>query len=277
MRGLQPRGQVRLARSQRARAWDAAAVATGHYARITRDRGSRPLPALARARRPQGPVGFPLAAHAGAARAPRAFRWASSPRTRCATRRARLGLVTADKPESQEICFIPDDDYRGFLRRRDPGGFRPGPDRGRAGHACWAAHEGLANYTVGQRRGLGLWPRRGRSTSPRSIPARNAVVVGGRRRGRGGSALGRAGELHRVAAPRRPARGDGQDPPHATSRRRRPSGRCEARRASRCDSTRPSGRRRRASRWSSTRATSSWAAASSRPEPGSRLTVFPSA
>ena len=32
----------------------------------------------------------------------------------------RLGLVTADKPESQEICFIPDDDYRGFLRRREP-------------------------------------------------------------------------------------------------------------------------------------------------------------
>jgi tRNA-specific 2-thiouridylase len=38
----------------------------------------------------------------------------------------RLGLVTADKPESQEICFVPDDDYRGFLRRRATRMFRPG-------------------------------------------------------------------------------------------------------------------------------------------------------
>src|SRR5439155_17800413 len=37
----------------------------------------------------------------------------------------RLGLVTADKPESQDICFVPDDDYRGFLRRRAPEVFRP--------------------------------------------------------------------------------------------------------------------------------------------------------
>ena len=65
----------------------------------------------------------------------------------------RLGLVTADKPESQELCFIPDDDYRGFLRRRAPAVFRPGRivDEG----VELGRHEGIANYTVGQRRGLG--------------------------------------------------------------------------------------------------------------------------
>jgi tRNA-specific 2-thiouridylase len=63
--------------------------------------------------------------------------------------------VTADKPESQEICFVPDDDYRGFLRRRDPGLFRPGPIVDRDGRVL-GTHAGVAAYTVGQRRGLGL-------------------------------------------------------------------------------------------------------------------------
>src|SRR5262249_61158371 len=66
-----------------------------------------------------------------------------------------LGLVTADKPESQEICFIPDNDYRGFLRSRVPEAFRPGPIVDARGSVL-GQHGGIANYTVGQRRGLGL-------------------------------------------------------------------------------------------------------------------------
>jgi tRNA-specific 2-thiouridylase len=87
-----------------------------------------------------------------------------------------LGLVTANKPESQEICFIPDDDYRGFLRNRIPGAFRPGPIVDARG-AVLGEHAGIANYTVGQRRGLGLTGSR-----PLYVTAldttRNAVVVG---------------------------------------------------------------------------------------------------
>jgi tRNA-specific 2-thiouridylase len=66
-----------------------------------------------------------------------------------------LGLVTADKPESQGICFIPDGDVRGALRTR--GGWTPetGPildaDGDRVGD-----HAGAAGYTVGQRQGLGV-------------------------------------------------------------------------------------------------------------------------
>jgi tRNA-specific 2-thiouridylase len=91
--------------------------------------------------------------------------------------RARaLGLVTAAKPESQEICFIPDDDYRGFLRRRIPQAFRPGPIVDSGGRVL-GEHEGMAAYTVGQRRGLGLSTGRTLYVT-RLDPSRNTVVVG---------------------------------------------------------------------------------------------------
>jgi tRNA-uridine 2-sulfurtransferase len=146
--------------AQRARAWDAAAVATGHYARI--------------ARKDQSDFLWPLTqAQLAAARFP------VGDLTKDAVReKARaIGLVTADKPESQEICFIPDDDYRGFLRRRVPEAFVPGPILDGQGTVL-GHHAGLANYTIGQRRGLGL-----ASSRPLYVtaldPARNAVVVGG--------------------------------------------------------------------------------------------------
>jgi tRNA-specific 2-thiouridylase len=68
----------------------------------------------------------------------------------------RLGLVTADKPESVEICFVPDDDYVGVLERHLPAGapaLSPGPFVTRSGEIV-GEHEGFARYTVGQRRGL---------------------------------------------------------------------------------------------------------------------------
>ena len=152
------------------------AVATGHYARISAARRPVARFLLARPRPAQGSVRFPLAADAGAARAPRDFRWASSPRTRCASRRAPLGLVTADKPESQEICFIPDEDYRGFLRQRDAGHVPRGIDRRRRGPVL-GRHEGVAGFTVGQRRGLGL--AAGRALYVVDLdPAADRVTVG---------------------------------------------------------------------------------------------------
>ncbi len=159
----------------RARAWDAAAVATGHYARITRDGASgRHLLWRGRdARKDQSDFLWPLSQEQLAA-----ARFPVGELTKDEVRDTarRLGLVTADKPESQEICFIPDDDYRGFLRRRIPAAFRPGPIVDGRG-AVLGHHSGLANFTVGQRRGLGL-------VTPRPLyvtaldPERNAVVVG---------------------------------------------------------------------------------------------------
>ncbi|MGH2513647.1 MAG: tRNA 2-thiouridine(34) synthase MnmA, partial [Candidatus Limnocylindrales bacterium] len=66
-----------------------------------------------------------------------------------------LGLATADKPESQEICFVPGGDYRETLRERAGWDAKPGPVRDDAGELL-GSHAGSAGYTVGQRRGLGV-------------------------------------------------------------------------------------------------------------------------
>ena len=63
------------------------------------------------------------------------------------------GLITADKPESQDICFIPLGDYREFLRQRASG--VPGEIVELDG-AVVGTHQGIEYFTVGQRRGLGL-------------------------------------------------------------------------------------------------------------------------
>jgi len=69
---------------------------------------------------------------------------------------ARLDLDTADKPESYEICFVPDNDYAGVLRRylpEDHPALLPGTFRLEDGHAI-GEHPGYAHFTVGQRKGL---------------------------------------------------------------------------------------------------------------------------
>lgn len=138
---------------RRARAWDAAAVATGHYARVTRDEasGRHLLWRGADRRKDQSDFLWPLRqAQLAAARFPVGGMTKDEVRARAAA----LGLPTAGKAESQELCFVASD-YRDVLRARDPRGFRPGPIVDRTGTVV-GAHAGLASYTVGQRRGLGL-------------------------------------------------------------------------------------------------------------------------
>ncbi len=67
----------------------------------------------------------------------------------------RYGLVTAEKPESQEICFVPGGDYRDALRDRAGWQETPGPLMDADGHVV-GRHRGAAAYTVGQRQGLGV-------------------------------------------------------------------------------------------------------------------------
>ena len=67
----------------------------------------------------------------------------------------KFDLPVADKPESQDICFVPDNDYETFLRRRRPELFRPGPVLDMSGNVL-GQHQGIAAFTVGQRKGLGL-------------------------------------------------------------------------------------------------------------------------
>jgi tRNA-specific 2-thiouridylase len=160
---------------RRAAAWDATAVATGHYARVTRD-GATGRHLLWRGRdvrKDQTDFLWPLTqAQLAAARFPVGD--LTKDEVRAYAR--RLGLATADKPESQEICFVPDHDYRGFLRRRDPDVFRAGAIVDRRGTVL-GTHGGLANYTIGQRKGLGL--ATGRSLYVLDLdPGTNTVTVG---------------------------------------------------------------------------------------------------
>ena len=97
--------------------------------------------------------------------------------TRAAAR--RLGLATADKAESVEICFVPDDDYVGVLEQHLPAdapALVPGPFVTRSGDVI-GEHGGFARYTVGQRRGLP-----GGKSRPLYVleirPEDRAVVVG---------------------------------------------------------------------------------------------------
>lgn len=66
-----------------------------------------------------------------------------------------FGLSVADKPDSQEICFIPDNDYKRYLNDHAPGSIRPGNMVDTSGKTI-GRHAGLPLYTVGQRKGLGL-------------------------------------------------------------------------------------------------------------------------
>lgn len=86
------------------------------------------------------------------------------------------GLPVADKEESREICFVPDNDYRRFLQTHAPHTIRPGPILNLRGEVI-GEHKGLPFYTIGQRQGLGI---------PFSEPLyvleideeRNALIVG---------------------------------------------------------------------------------------------------
>lgn len=89
----------------------------------------------------------------------------------------KYNLPVFNKPESQDICFIPDNDYKGFLKKEVPNSFRPGDFVDRNGNVL-GRHMGIPCYTIGQRRGLHL----GGPGGPYYVVAldvpNNRVVVG---------------------------------------------------------------------------------------------------
>jgi tRNA-specific 2-thiouridylase len=160
----------------RAKAFDAEQLATGHYARIERDGAGRfhlhrgadhakdqtyflfslTQDQLSRAAFPVGRLDKPsVRAHA-----------------------ERLNLHVTQKPDSQEICFVPDGNYAAFVERRAPDATRPGTVVAGDGRVL-GTHAGVHRFTIGQRKGLGL-----SSTEPLYVTAINPetaqVVVGSR-------------------------------------------------------------------------------------------------
>ena len=68
---------------------------------------------------------------------------------------AKYGLSVADKPDSQDICFVPNGDYAAVIRKLRPEAAAPGEIVDMEGRIL-GQHEGVINYTIGQRRGLGI-------------------------------------------------------------------------------------------------------------------------
>jgi len=91
----------------------------------------------------------------------------------------RAGLHVADRPESQDACFVPRGDIEAFLRERCPDAVRPGPIVDLEGTVL-GRHRGIALYTVGQRSGLGL-SRPAATYVVRIAAHENTIVVGGER------------------------------------------------------------------------------------------------
>lgn len=90
----------------------------------------------------------------------------------------KLGLPVAHKPDSQEICFVPDKDYAGFIERETLGQVPPAGNFVTADGRLLGRHKGITHYTVGQRKGLNL--ALGSPVFVTAIrPETNEIVLGG--------------------------------------------------------------------------------------------------
>lgn len=164
---------------ERARALGFDYIATGHYARIVTEEGGAggaPRYALLRGTDTAKDQSYVLYMLGQAELARVLFPLGELTKDRVRALAHERGLVTANRPESQDICFVPDNDYRQFLHAESPDIFEPGPIVDHEGREL-GRHEGLPRYTVGQRRGLGLT-----TTEPMYVMAldttRNALIVG---------------------------------------------------------------------------------------------------
>jgi tRNA-specific 2-thiouridylase len=160
----------------RARAFGATRVATGHYARVDVDpvTGLRRLLRARDARKDQTYFLFELDQARLAA-----LEFPLGERTKQEVRElARaLGLATADKPESQEICFVPDGDYARVVERMRPDALPGDGEVVDADGRVLGRHGGIHRFTVGQRRRLGIPAARRQYVSRIDVP-RNRIVVG---------------------------------------------------------------------------------------------------
>src|SRR5690349_1599565 len=137
---------------ERARGFGSESVATGHYARIVQSPEGRWR--LMRSIDRDKDQSYFLFSLTQEQLASAVFPVGSLPKPAVRAKAHRLGLAVADKPDSQEICFVPDGDYAAFVASRTPDA-RGGAivdERGRT----LGTHEGVHRFTIGQRKGLGI-------------------------------------------------------------------------------------------------------------------------
>lgn len=160
---------------EQAKALNCQFIATGHYAQIHAGDGSVSDYRLRRAKDKHKDQTYMLFRLTGEQMRHTLFPLGHLEKSKVRAIAAEIELQVADKPDSQEICFIPDDDYKRFLRTEGlvdtPGAIVD------EGGRVLGTHNGIQGYTVGQRRGLGLT-----SSQPlyvlRIDAAKNLLVVG---------------------------------------------------------------------------------------------------
>ena len=158
---------------RRARGVGCECLATGHYARVERS-GERW--AVRRGRDATKDQSYALYGLTQEALAHTLLPLGELTKAEVREQAAALGLPTAETAESQDLCFVPDGNWRAFLRERIA--FLPGPIVDLQGQVL-GEHQGLAGYTVGQRQGLGIGGGEPRFVVSKDVAA-NRLVVGPR-------------------------------------------------------------------------------------------------
>jgi tRNA-specific 2-thiouridylase len=150
-------------------------IATGHYARVSRDEQTGRWLLLRGASKAKD-QSYALYRLTQEQLSKTLFPVGDRSKPEIRQKAAELGLLVADKPDSQEICFVPDKDYPGFLSKVAPELVQPGPIVDISGKKL-GEHKGIAFYTIGQRKRLGI--ATGKPTYVVRLDHRtNTVVVG---------------------------------------------------------------------------------------------------
>lgn len=179
-------------------------VASGHYARLDRTAGE---PRLLRGRDRAKDQSYFLWGLPGDLLDLLHFPLGDLTKSEVRSRARELGLATADKPESQEICFVPTGDYRDLLAKRllpTHAALSPGAIVDTGGRIL-GRHNGYSGFTVGQRRGIGIGGGRAERLHVLEIrPETREVVVGPRNLLEVGGVV--VGGVNWLAAPPQPGR-----------------------------------------------------------------------
>ncbi len=156
---------------ERAVALEADYLATGHYARIDRNGSCH---RLLQARDPEKDQSYVLYMLGQAELARLLFPIGDYPKEEVRRLGREMGLPVAEKPDSADICFLPTEDYRDFIAQRVPqaeGEIMDGDGR------AVGRHQGVAGFTIGQRRGLGVALGERRFVTGID-PRRNVITIG---------------------------------------------------------------------------------------------------
>ena len=163
-----------------ARDLGAEALATGHYVRRENGQGGAELHRAVDDSRDQS---YFLFATTQAQLEFLRFPLGGMPKSETRALAARYNLPVATKPDSQDICFVPNGDYASVVNRLRPGAIESGDIVDEQGKVL-GRHEGIIHFTIGQRRGLNIGDREGDMNEPLYVialdPARHRVIVGPR-------------------------------------------------------------------------------------------------